>query len=112
LPVTRAGSQNGWKWPHRVSMTRPSDRRFVVAMPVNSGPICALLPLLQVRKVSLGEDSSALLLPTAAQSLIELHESLHLVVLRLGKAQFIGKVVRLVGEHFQVVGRSGLETLF
>ena len=34
---------------------------------------------------------------------------MHLVELRLGKRQFVRKVVRLVGEDFQVVGSSSLE---
>jgi hypothetical protein len=51
----------------------------------------------------------ALLLPAAAESLIELNEGLDFVELRLGERQAVIKIVCLVGEDFQVVGHSGLE---
>ena len=49
------------------------------------------------------------LLPTAAKSLIELHQSDELVALCLRQSELGGKRVGLVGQHFQVIGSAGFE---
>src|SRR5208282_1298457 len=49
------------------------------------------------------------LLPTSTKSLIELDQSDEFVASRLRQSQLCRKRVRLVGQHFQVIGSSGLE---
>jgi hypothetical protein len=51
----------------------------------------------------------ALLLPAAAEGLIELNEGLDFVELRPGQRQAVIKIVCLVGEDFKVVGHSSFE---
>src|ERR1700691_360899 len=51
-----------------------------------------------------------LLLPTAAQRLIELDQSNEFVRLGLRQPELSGKGIRLIGQHLQVIGGSGLET--
>ena len=53
-----------------------------------------------------------LLLPATTESLIELNQRLKLVELSLGQRELIRKIVGFVGQHFEVVRRSGIETLF
>jgi hypothetical protein len=56
-----------------------------------------------------GSSDQKLLLPAAAEGLVELNESLQLIELGLDQRQFIGKVVGLVGKHFEVSGGAGFE---
>src|SRR6267154_3770138 len=51
-----------------------------------------------------------LLLPSAAECLIELNESEEFVGLGLSKVEFGGEVVGLVGEDFMVAGHSTFMT--
>ena len=54
------------------------------------------------RPLTLFEQMRFLLLPAAAQRSIELYQCVQLISLRLGKVQFGGKIVGLVGQYFQI----------
>jgi hypothetical protein len=55
------------------------------------------------------DQGPVLLLPATTQGLVELNQSDQFVRLRLRQSQLGGEGIRLVGQHFQVIGGSGLE---
>src|ERR1700687_1234230 len=64
------------------------------------------------RRTNLFNFSRVLLLPTAAQGLVKLHQSDQFVCLGLRQSQLGGKGIVLIGQYFQVIRGPRLKTHF
>ena len=101
-----AGCRTRLNWLYRRRSRERSRAIYCGSHWFEEASICWMQPRSVLRQTPVRR---LLLLPTAAQRLVELHQSNEFVRLGLRQSQRGGEGICFIGQHFQVVGGPGLE---